>query len=95
MNSGKPYVVDIGLSKFFDRIHHDRLIGRMREKVSAKRILRLVGNMLRSGVMINGIVNPSKESAMQGGSLSPLLSNIVLDELDQETDFDEPTIISQ
>ena len=84
VNSGKPYVVDIDLSKFFDRIHHDRLIGRMGEKVSDKRILRLVGNMLRSGVMINGIVSPSKEGAMQGGSLSPLLSNIVLDELDQE-----------
>ena len=84
VNSGKPYVVDIDLSKFFDRIHHDRLIARMGEKVSDKRILRLVGNMLRSGVMINGIVNPSKEGAMQGGSLSPLLSNIVLDELDQE-----------
>ncbi|OQK18074.1 group II intron reverse transcriptase/maturase [Methyloprofundus sedimenti] len=84
VNSGKPYVVDIDLSKFFDRIHHDRLIARMGEKISDKRILRLVGNMLRSGVMINGIVNPSKEGAMQGGSLSPLLSNIVLDELDQE-----------
>jgi group II intron reverse transcriptase/maturase len=84
VNSGKPYVVDIDLSKFFDRIHHDRLIARMGQKISDKRILRLVGNMLRSGVMINGIVNPSKEGAMQGGSLSPLLSNIVLDELDQE-----------
>jgi len=84
VNSGKPYVVDIDLSKFFDRINHDRLIGRMGQKISDKRILRLVGNMLRSGVMINGIVNPSKEGAMQGGALSPLLSNIVLDELDQE-----------
>ncbi len=84
VNSGKPYVVDIDLSQFFDRIHHDRLISRMGETVSDKRILRLVGNLLRSGVMINGIVNPSKEGAMQGGALSPLLSNIVLDELDQE-----------
>ena len=84
VNSGKPYVVDIDLSKFFDRIHHDRLIARMGQKISDKRILRLVGNMLRSGVMINGIVTPSKEGAMQGGALSPLLSNIVLDELDQE-----------
>lgn len=84
VNSGKSYVVDIDLSKFFDRINHDRLIGRMGKKISDKRILRLVGNMLRSGVMINGIVNPNKEGAMQGGALSPLLSNIVLDELDQE-----------
>ena len=84
VNSGKPYVVDIDLSKFFDRIHHDRLIGRLGQKISDKRILRLIGNMLRSGVMINGLVTPSKEGAMQGGALSPLLSNIVLDELDQE-----------
>jgi RNA-directed DNA polymerase len=84
VNSGKPYVVDIDLSKFFDRIHHDRLIARMGEKVTDKRVLRLVGLMLRSGIMINGVVIPSQEGAMQGGPLSPLLSNIVLDELDQE-----------
>ncbi len=84
VNSGKPYVVDIDLSKFFDRIHHDRLIGRLGQKISDKRILRLIGNMLRSGVMTNGLVTPSKEGVMQGGALSPLLSNIVLDELDQE-----------
>ena len=84
VRSGKPYVVDIDLSKFFDRIHHDRLIARMGLKITDKRILRLVGIMLRSGVMINGVVNPNKEGAMQGSLLSPLLSNIVLDELDQE-----------
>ena len=84
VNSGKSYVVDIDLSKFFDRIHHDRLIARMGEKITDKRILRLVGLMLRSGIMINGVVIPSQEGAMQGGPLSPLLSNIVLDELDQE-----------
>ena len=84
IKSGKPYVVDIDLSKFFDRIHHDRLIARMGQLITDKRILRLVGIMLRSGVMLNGVVNPSKEGAMQGSPLSPLLSNIVLDELDQE-----------
>ena len=84
VNSGKPYVVDIDLSKFFDRINHDRLISRMGEKVSDKRILRLVGMMLRSGIMINGVAIPNAEGTMQGGPLSPLLSNIVLDELDQE-----------
>jgi group II intron reverse transcriptase/maturase len=84
INSGKPYVVDIDLSKFFDRIHHDRLIARMGPFITDKRILRLVGILLRSGVMINGVVTPSQEGAMQGGPLSPLLSNIVLDELDQE-----------
>ncbi|WP_243220364.1 reverse transcriptase domain-containing protein [Methylobacter sp. S3L5C] len=84
INSGKPFVVDIDLSKFFDRIHHDRLIARMGQKIADKRVLRLIGLLLRSGVMINGVVNPSKEGAMQGSPLSPLLSNIVLDELDQE-----------
>ncbi len=84
VNSGKSYVVDIDLSKFFDRINHDRLISRMSEKVSDKRLLRLVGMMLRSGIMINGVVIPSDEGTMQGGPLSPLLSNIVLDELDRE-----------
>ncbi|MEA3292779.1 MAG: group II intron reverse transcriptase/maturase [Pseudomonadota bacterium] len=84
VNSGKPYVVDIDLSKFFDRIHHDRLLGRIGQRVSDKRVLRLIGIMLRSGVMVNGVVNPNQEGAAQGGPLSPLLSNIVLDELDRE-----------
>ena len=84
VNSGKPYVVDIDLETFFDCIHHDRLIARMGQRISDKRILRLVGILLRSGVMVNGVVNPNKEGAMQGSPLSPLLSNIVLDELDQE-----------
>ena len=82
--SGKPYVVDIDLSKFFDRIHHDRLIARLGQQVADKRILRLVGLLLRSGIMSNGLVTPSREGAVQGSPLSPLLSNIVLDELDKE-----------
>jgi group II intron reverse transcriptase/maturase len=81
---GKPYVVDIDLSKFFDRIHHDRLISRLSQHVSDKRILRLIGLLLRSGIMANGLVTPSTEGAVQGSPLSPLLSNIVLDELDKE-----------
>jgi group II intron reverse transcriptase/maturase len=84
VNSGKPHVVDIDLSRFFDRIHHDRLIARMGQRISDKRVLRLVGILLRCGVMVNGVVSPSQEGAVQGGPLSPLLSNIVLDELDQE-----------
>ncbi len=81
---GKPYVVDIDLSKFFDRIHHDRLIARLSRQVADKRILRLIGLLLRSGIMANGLVTPSTEGAVQGSPLSPLLSNIVLDELDKE-----------
>ena len=81
---GKPYVVDIDLSKFFDRIHHDRLIARLSQYVADKRILRLIGLLLRSGIMANGLVTPSTEGAVQGSPLSPLLSNIVLDELDKE-----------
>jgi RNA-directed DNA polymerase len=81
---GKPYVVDIDLSKFFDRIHHDRLISRLSQQVADKRILRLIGLLLRSGIMANGLVTPSTEGAVQGSPLSPLLSNIVLDELDKE-----------
>jgi group II intron reverse transcriptase/maturase len=81
---GKPYVVDLDLSKFFDRIHHDRLIARLGQSIPDKRILRLIGKILRSGVMANGLVTPSTEGAVQGSPLSPLLSNIVLDELDKE-----------
>ncbi|MGH8580911.1 MAG: reverse transcriptase domain-containing protein [Gammaproteobacteria bacterium] len=84
MTRGKFYVVDFDLKKFFDRIHHDRLVARMSQRVSDKRILRRVGMILRSGVMTHGMVSPTLEGAVQGSPLSPLLSNIVLDELDRE-----------
>lgn len=84
VKEGKEYVVDIDLEKFFDRINHDRLIARLSNKISDKRILRLVGMTLRSGIMRCGIVNSSDEGAVQGSPLSPLMSNIVLDELDKE-----------
>ncbi len=82
--SGKPFVVDIDLSKFFDRIHHDRLISQLGVYVSDKRILRLIGMTLRSGVMKEGVLMPTLEGATQGSPLSPLLSNLVLDKLDKE-----------
>ena len=84
VRSGKEYVVDIDLSKFFDRVHHDRLIARLASFIPDKRILRLIGMTLRSGVMENGLVRSTTEGTVQGGPLSPLLSNVVLDELDKE-----------
>lgn len=81
---GKEYVVDIDLSKFFDRVNHDRLIHLLSGHIDDKRILRLIGMILRSGVMKDGMVTPSEEGTPQGSPLSPLLSNVVLDELDKE-----------
>lgn len=84
VKKGKEHVVDIDLSKFFDRVHHDRLIWRVSQYVNDNRILRLIGLTLRSGVMEDGTVSPTEEGTTQGSPLSPLLSNIVLDELDKE-----------
>lgn len=84
IQTGKDYVVDIDLSKFFDRIHHDRLIMRLGINIQDKRVLRLIGLILRSGIMKDGLVSPSTEGSVQGSPLSPLLSNVVLDELDKE-----------
>ncbi len=80
----KRYIVDIDLSKFFDRINHDRLIHRLGKFITDKRILRLIGITLRSGVMVEGVVRETTEGSVQGSPLSPLLSNLVLDELDKE-----------
>ena len=74
----------ISISEFFDRIGRDRLIARLGRTIPDKRILRLIGMTLRSGILANGLVSPSTEGAVQGSPLSPLLSNIVLDELDKE-----------
>jgi group II intron reverse transcriptase/maturase len=81
---GKTVVVDIDLAQFFDRINHDRLIFRLSKQIPDKRILRLIGMTLRSGIMDRGIVVSSQEGAVQGSPLSPLLSNVVLDALDRE-----------
>lgn len=82
--SGKEYCVDIDLSKFFDRVHHDRLISRLGLEIPDKRVLRLIGMTLRSGVLIDGVLGNTEEGTVQGSPLSPLLSNVVLDELDKE-----------
>ena len=82
--SGKEYIVDIDLAKFFDRINHDKLISRLGTTIQDKRILRIIGKILRSGIMKEGLVTATNEGAPQGSPLSPLLSNFVLDELDKE-----------
>ena len=81
---GYDWVVDIDLEQFFDRVNQDRLMWRVAERVADKRVLRLIRAFLTAGVMENGLVRPSEEGTPQGGPLSPLLSNLVLDELDQE-----------
>jgi RNA-directed DNA polymerase len=84
VQSGKGFVVDIDLSKFFDKINQDRLIGRLGKIIDDRRILKLIGMTLRSGVMKDGVITPTTEGSTQGSPLSPLLSNLVLDELDKE-----------
>jgi RNA-directed DNA polymerase len=81
---GYRYVVDLDLAQFFDRVCHDRLMARIAERIGDKRMLRLIRAMLTAGVMENGLVRAVDEGTPQGGPLSPLLSNLVLDELDRE-----------
>jgi group II intron reverse transcriptase/maturase len=82
--SGYAWVVDIDLEKFFDTVHHDRLMARMKTVITDKRVLRLVNEYLKAGVMADGVVVASETGTPQGGPLSPLLSNIVLSELDEK-----------
>ena len=81
---GYNVVVDLDLEKFFDRVQHDRLMARLASRISDKRVLKLIRAFLKAGVMEDGLVNPVEEGTPQGGPLSPFLSNVVLDELDQE-----------
>lgn len=82
--AGYAWVVDIDIERFFDTVNHDRLMARMKETVKDKRVLRLVNEYLKAGVMVNGVVRETEEGTPQGSPLSPLLSNIVLTELDRK-----------
>ena len=81
---GYAYSVDIDLEKFFDTVNHDALMERVSRKVRDKGILRLIGRYLRAGVVVNGRLNATSKGVPQGGPLSPLLSNVLLDDLDKE-----------
>ena len=82
--AGKDWVVDMDITKFFDRVNHDILMHRIGQTIRDKRVLKLIGKYLRAGVMIEGVVQSSEEGTPQGGPLSPLLANIYLDALDRE-----------
>ena len=85
LEDGHEWVVDIDLSNFFDRVHHQRLLGRLAQRVHDARVVQLISRMLRAKVVMpDGVVVSTEEGTPQGGPLSPLLSNIVLDELDRE-----------
>ena len=83
---GYRFVVDIDLAKFFDRVNHDRLMAAAAARISDRRVLRLIRGYLTAGVLDSGLFEESREGTPQGGPLSPLLSNLVLDELDRELD---------
>jgi RNA-directed DNA polymerase len=84
IQDGYTWVVDLDLEKFFDRVQHDRLMVRVARRVEDKRVLRLIRRYLEAGVMLNGVKVATEEGTPQGGPLSPLLANVMLDDLDKE-----------
>lgn len=84
IGEGYGWVVDIDLEKFFDRVNHDILMGLVAKRVTDKRVLKLIRGFLSAGVLMDGLVSPTEEGTPQGGPLSPLLSNLMLDVLDKE-----------
>src|SRR6266568_1890014 len=84
VESGLRWVVDIDLEKFFDRVHHDTLMSLVKRKVGDRQLLSLIDSYLKAGILEGGVTSPRVEGTPQGGPLSPLLSNILLDELDKE-----------
>lgn len=84
LNEGRHWVVDVDLEKFFDRVNHDVLMGRLARRIEDKRVLKLIRSFLNAGIMADGVVIERVEGTPQGGPLSPLLANVLLDEVDKE-----------
>ena len=84
IQEGRRWVVDVDLEKFFDRVNHDVLMGRLEKRIGDERMLRLIRGYLNAGIMANGVVMERHEGTPQGGPLSPLLANVLLDEVDKE-----------
>jgi RNA-directed DNA polymerase len=84
VQEGRSFVVDIDLEKFFDRVNHDILMGRLVKRIADRRVLRLIRRYLNAGMLANGVVIERDEGTPQGGPLSPLLANVLLDEIDKE-----------
>jgi retron-type reverse transcriptase len=82
--TGKDWVVDLDIAKFFDHVNWDILMGKIAQVIRDKRVLKLIGRYLRAGAMVEGVVVKSVEGTPQGGPLSPLLANVYLDALDRE-----------
>ncbi|MNS93779.1 Group II intron-encoded protein LtrA [compost metagenome] len=87
VSSGRKVVVDVDLEKFFDRVDHDILIDRLRKRIADRAVIRLVRAYLDAGTLINGVIEKSRCGAPQGGPLSPLLANVLLDEVDRELEY--------
>lgn len=84
VGEGRPIVVDLDLEKFFDRVNHDILMSRLARRIGDKRLLRIIRRFLEAGMLQNGVCVERHEGTPQGGPLSPLLANLLLDELDRE-----------
>lgn len=84
IDNGYKWAVDIDLEKYFDTVNHDKLIGLVYKEIKDIRVISLIRKYLQAGVMINGVINSTEKGVPQGGNLSPLLSNIMLNELDKE-----------
>jgi RNA-directed DNA polymerase len=84
IQEGRRWVVDVDLERFFDRVHHDVLMGKLAKRIEDKRVLRLIRSYLEAGVMVHGVLMERHEGTPQGGPLSPLLANVLLDEVDKE-----------